>query len=70
MDHKDLEKIALLDAIQTTACHCIDPKALKTCPYHEAVNKARETIQDEVSADIARDLGLDPKGTRCPSKKG
>lgn len=30
MGQKDLEKLAMLDAIQTTACHSIDPKALKT----------------------------------------
>lgn len=59
----------MLDSIQAQACHMIDAQALKTCPYHAIVSKARETINDEVSADIARDLGLEPKGPRCPPKK-
>lgn len=70
VNEKDLEKVAMLDSIQNQACHVISSEALKTCPYHAIVSKAKETINDEVSADIANELGLLPRNNlKCPERK-
>lgn len=66
VNEKDLEKLALLEAIQATACHNIDPEVLPNCPYHQATEKAKDTIQSAVSAGIANELGMSPrKGRNC-----
>jgi len=61
VNEKDLEKLALLEAIQAMACHNIDSEALKNCPYHQATEKAKDTIQSAVSAGIATELGISPR---------
>lgn len=70
MNEKDLEKLALLGSIRDQASHLIDSEKLKTCPYDHIVVNAQDTIQSEVSADIANELGLNSKGTpRCQTRR-
>ncbi len=70
MNEKDIEKVVMLDTIQAQACHVISSEALRMCPYHKLVSKAKDTIQAEINADVAREIGLVSNDWHeCPANK-
>jgi hypothetical protein len=63
VNEMDLEKVAMLDSIQTMACHEIESEALKNCLLPPIVGKVKDTTQADVSAQLANEMGIPPVRT-------